>query len=140
MIAHLFIIIIISEVSKDAFVIDTTDSRFASLFTNRSGLFGIDRTNNEFKETKAMKQILQKQSQTFTTQLTNSQTMTDTPTDTLTDSQTMRTHRRVDTSQPPKEEHTNSVVVNANNEKHVEVEVEVKNLVNKIKSKYNKAK
>eukprot|EP00596_Hydrurales_sp_CCMP1899_P000318 CAMPEP_0119044192 /NCGR_PEP_ID=MMETSP1177-20130426/29368_1 /TAXON_ID=2985 /ORGANISM="Ochromonas sp, Strain CCMP1899" /LENGTH=927 /DNA_ID=CAMNT_0007013849 /DNA_START=125 /DNA_END=2905 /DNA_ORIENTATION=+ len=50
----------VDVVAGGDFELDLTDNRFASLLGGDSK-FGIDRTNSEFKETKAMKQILGEQ-------------------------------------------------------------------------------
>ena len=51
-----------ANVSGQDFHVDTTDSRFAALLDGTDGRFGIDRTNPAYKETGAMKELLQEQS------------------------------------------------------------------------------
>jgi hypothetical protein len=50
-----------SNVSGGDFKIDTKDSRFASVFQGENDRFGIDRTDPNFRETEAMRQILMEQ-------------------------------------------------------------------------------
>ena len=50
-----------SNVSGGDFKIDTQDSRFAAVFQGDNDRFGIDRTDPNFKETEAMRQILSEQ-------------------------------------------------------------------------------
>ena len=49
---------LVSNVSGVDFKIDTKDSRFAAVFQGDNDRFGIDRTDPNFKETEAMRQIL----------------------------------------------------------------------------------
>ena len=51
-----------ANVSGQDFHIDTTDNRFAGLLDGTDDRFGIDRTNPAYKETGAMKEMLQEQS------------------------------------------------------------------------------
>ena len=51
-----------ANVSGQEFQIDTTDDRFAALIDGSDDRFGIDRTNPLYKETGAMKTLLQEQS------------------------------------------------------------------------------
>ena len=51
-----------SNVSGQDFHIDTTDDRFSALLDGGDDRFGIDRTNPAYKETGAMKELLQEQS------------------------------------------------------------------------------
>ena len=51
-----------SNVSGQDFHIDTTDDRFSALLDGSDDRFGIDRTNPAYKETGAMKELLQEQS------------------------------------------------------------------------------
>lgn len=50
-----------SNVAGEDFKIDTKDSRFAAVFQGENDRFGIDRTDPNFKETEAMRQILAEQ-------------------------------------------------------------------------------
>ena len=50
-----------SNVAGGDFKIDTKDSRFAAVFQGENDRFGIDRTDPNFKETEAMRQILSEQ-------------------------------------------------------------------------------
>ena len=50
-----------SNVSGQEFKIDTTDNRFAALLDGTDDRFGIDRTNPLYKETGAMKTLLEEQ-------------------------------------------------------------------------------
>jgi NUC153 domain len=50
-----------ANVSGQDFKIDTSDSRFSAVFTGDNGQFGIDRTDPNFRETEAMRQILDMQ-------------------------------------------------------------------------------
>ena len=50
-----------ANVSGQEFQIDTTDDRFAALLDGTDDRFGIDRTNPSFKETGAMKALLEEQ-------------------------------------------------------------------------------
>ena len=51
-----------ANVSGQDFQVDTTDTRFAALLDGTDDRFGIDRTNPAYKETGAMKELLQEQS------------------------------------------------------------------------------
>ncbi|KAL3792208.1 hypothetical protein ACHAW5_004083 [Stephanodiscus triporus] len=51
-----------ANVSGQGFHIDTSDTRFAALLDGNDDRFGIDRTNPAFKETGAMKELLNEQS------------------------------------------------------------------------------
>lgn len=51
-----------ANVSGQDFNIDTSDSRFAALLDGDDDRFGIDRTNPAYRETGAMKALLQEQS------------------------------------------------------------------------------
>ena len=51
-----------ANVSGQDFHIDTSDKRFAALLDGSDDRFGIDRTNPAYKETGAMKELLQEQS------------------------------------------------------------------------------
>ena len=51
-----------ANVSGQDFHVDTTDTRFAALLDGTDDRFGIDRTNPAYKETGAMKELLQEQS------------------------------------------------------------------------------
>ena len=48
-------------VSGTSFKIDTDDSRFASVFEGTDDRFGIDRTDPSFKDTDAMRHVLEEQ-------------------------------------------------------------------------------
>lgn len=50
-----------NTVSGKEFHIDTKDSRFAAVLEGTDDRFGIDRTNPNYKETEAMKEILSEQ-------------------------------------------------------------------------------
>lgn len=50
-----------ANVSGQEFQIDTTDDRFAALLDGTDDRFGIDRTNPMYKETGAMKTLLEEQ-------------------------------------------------------------------------------
>ena len=50
-----------ANVSGQEFQIDTTDDRFAALLDGTDDRFGIDRTNPMYKETGAMKSLLEEQ-------------------------------------------------------------------------------
>jgi hypothetical protein len=50
-----------NTVSGKEFHIDTNDSRFAAVLEGTDDRFGIDRTDPNYKETKAMKEILSEQ-------------------------------------------------------------------------------
>ena len=50
-----------ANVSGQEFQIDTTDDRFSALLDGTDDRFGIDRTNPMYKETGAMKALLQEQ-------------------------------------------------------------------------------
>lgn len=52
---------IASSTSGLDFKIDTTDSRFAAVLEGNDDRFGIDRTNPNYKETPAMREILAEQ-------------------------------------------------------------------------------
>ncbi len=52
---------IMSNASGLDFKIDTTDSRFAAVLEGDDDRFGIDRTNPNYKETPAMREILDEQ-------------------------------------------------------------------------------
>ena len=51
-----------TNVTGQDFKIDATDTRFAALLDGDDDRFGIDRTNPAYKETGAMKELLQEQS------------------------------------------------------------------------------
>lgn len=51
-----------ANVSGQGFQVDTKDDRFSALLEGTDDRFGIDRTNPAFKETTAMKTLLQEQS------------------------------------------------------------------------------
>ena len=51
-----------ADVSGTAFSIDTTDNRFAAVLDGSDELFGIDRTDPNFKDTPAMQKVLAEQS------------------------------------------------------------------------------
>ena len=51
-----------ANVSGQDFTVNTSDSRFAALLDGDDDRFGIDRTNPSYKETGAMKTLLQEQS------------------------------------------------------------------------------
>lgn len=50
-----------ANTSGTNFKLDTTDSRFAAVLDGADGRFGIDRTDPNFKETPAMREILTQQ-------------------------------------------------------------------------------
>ncbi len=52
-----------ANVNCQDFYIDTSDTRFSALLDGNDGRYGIDRTNPAFKETGAMKLLLQEQSE-----------------------------------------------------------------------------
>jgi hypothetical protein len=51
-----------ANVSGQDFRVDASDSRFAALLDGKNDLYGIDRTHPAFRETSAMKELLQERS------------------------------------------------------------------------------
>ena len=53
---------LVANVSGQDFRVDASDDRFAAMLDGKNDLYGIDRTHPAFKETSAMKELLQERS------------------------------------------------------------------------------